>query len=126
MEDIQESFDTRLGRIKGEPVCEDREDKGVEDTAPVGIVKTSDGVPENAEGADGRASPVCHDGHMMCPIKPVVDEDAEVADDGGPLDSVGTGARGPGMDGCDKAADKVFSGTRRSKRYELSLIRVTL
>ena len=125
MEDVQESFDSRLSGIEWETVREDREDKGVEDTAPVGIIEALNGVPKNAEGTNSGVGLVCHDGHVMCPIKTVVDEDAKIADDGGLLDSVGTGAGGPGVDGGDKTANEVFSSTRRSKGYELSLICVT-
>jgi len=92
---------------------------------PVGIVKTPNRVPENAKGMNGRASSVCHDGHMMCPIKPIVDEDAKVSDNGGLLDSIKTGAGGPWVDRGDEAANKVFSSVRGSKRYKLSLIHVT-
>jgi len=42
LEDVQESFDAGLGGVEREPVREDREDKGVEDAVPVGIVETSD------------------------------------------------------------------------------------
>ena len=56
----------------------------------------------------------------------MVNKDPEVMDDSGPLNSVGTGAGGPGVDRGDETTDKMFSGTRRSKGYELSLIRVAL
>ena len=42
LEDIEDAFDTALGRIEGESVCENGEDEGVEDVAPVGEVKASD------------------------------------------------------------------------------------
>jgi len=98
----------------------------VEDAVPVGIVETSNRVPENAEGANSGAGSVSHDGHVMCPIEPMVNEDTKVADDGGPLNSVGTGAGCLGVDRRDEAADETFSGTRGGKRDELSLICVTL
>jgi len=61
---------------------------------------------------------------MMCPIELMIDEDTKVMDDEGLLNSVGTGAGGPRVDGGNKAADKMFSSTRGSKRYELSFIHV--
>ena len=53
----------------------------MEEFAPVGIVKTMDRIPENAEGTGGGAHTIGHDGHVICPIEPFVNEDSKVADE---------------------------------------------
>ena len=126
LEDVKESLVTRLGRVKGETICEDREDESMEELAPVGIIETANGVPENTEGADSGAGTVGHDGHVMCPIEPFVDKDSKVADERQALDGVGGGGGRARADGKDSAANQVFSGSVRRERNELSFIRITL
>ena len=53
----------------------------MEEFAPVGIIETMDGIPENAEGAGGGACTIGHDSHMMCPIEPFMNEDSKIADE---------------------------------------------
>ena len=53
----------------------------MEEFAPVGIVETMDGVPKDAEGADGRSCTVGHDGHVMCPVEVFMDEDSKVTNE---------------------------------------------
>jgi len=38
LEDVEDALGTTLGGIEGEPICEDGEDEGMEDMAPIGIV----------------------------------------------------------------------------------------
>jgi len=53
LEDVKEACNLTLGRVEGESVGKDREDEGVEDAAPVSIVKASDGIAKDAKTANG-------------------------------------------------------------------------
>ena len=81
LEDVQEAFVSRLCGVEGEAVSEGGENEGVKEFAPVGIIESTNGVPENAEGADSGSCTVGHDGHVMRPVETFVDEDAEVANE---------------------------------------------
>ena len=75
LEDIEDAFETMLSGVEGGAVCKDREDKGVEDVVPVGVVESTDRVAEDTEAANGGAGAVSHNCGMMFPLKFVVDKD---------------------------------------------------
>ena len=63
----------------------------MEKFAPVGIVETANGIPEDAEGANSGSCTVGHDGHVMCPVETFVDEDPKIVNERRTLDGVGCG-----------------------------------
>ena len=65
--DGEQGFRGFLGP-NGGAVCEDWKDNGVVDPAPVGIVQSPDGIPQDVQRADGGAGPVSHDLNVVGPV----------------------------------------------------------
>jgi len=63
-----------LSGVEGEAIGEDGEDEGVEDVAPVSIVKTTNRVAKDAKAANGRSSTVGHDCNVVFPLEFVMDK----------------------------------------------------
>ena len=62
----------------------------MKDLVPVGIVKTSDQVPKDAEGMGGGSGAVGHNGDVMGPVKFVMNKDPKVPNELGAFDFKGS------------------------------------
>jgi hypothetical protein len=86
----------------------------------LGPAQAADGVPEELEGFEGRASSVGHDAHVVVPVELVIEENTEVADRVGRFHTVFQGA---GRVGEPNVGGPLLAGVRVSEENYLCFVR---